>query len=77
MPIYEYFCPECKSKFELLRPISQAEAAGECLECGALSERTITAFACRTKGDGGEVASVAGTGSSCTSCSASTCSSCV
>ena len=29
MPIYEYVCPNCKTKFELLRPMSQAGQQGE------------------------------------------------
>ncbi len=78
MPIYEYFCPECKSKFELLRSISKSDEDAECPECQTQSKRTITAFVGRVKIEGAGGAKVAATagGSSCTSCSASSCSGC-
>ena len=28
MPIYEYVCPDCKNRFELMRPISQVQRTG-------------------------------------------------
>ena len=78
MPIYEYFCPECKSKFELLRPISKSEEDAECPECQTQSRRTITAFVGRVKvdGAGGESTVASAGGSSCDSCTASSCTSC-
>ena len=76
MPIYEYFCPKCETRFELLLPISQAEQGAECPGCQGPTERVLSSFACRTKDASGAVASVAGTGSSCASCSTSTCSGC-
>ena len=30
MPIYEYICPKCSSKFELMRPMSQSEEEAAC-----------------------------------------------
>lgn len=76
MPIYEYFCLKCESKFELLRPISQAEEGAECPDCQGQAQRAISAFACRTASADGAVSSVAGTGSACGSCSSTACSSC-
>ena len=78
MPIYEYFCPKCKSKFELLRSISKSDEDGECPECQTQSQRTITAFVGRVKVEnaGGAQAAAPVGGSSCTSCSSSSCSSC-
>jgi len=78
MPIYEYFCPKCKSKFDLLRLISKSDEDGECPECQTKSQRTITAFVGRVKIEdaGGASAAATAGGSSCTSCSSSSCSSC-
>jgi predicted nucleic acid-binding Zn ribbon protein len=28
MPIYEYICPDCKTKFELIRPYQQVRRIG-------------------------------------------------
>ena len=77
MPIYEYQCPECNSKFELLCRMSESDDAAECPDCKGSAKRTIAAFCCRTKnGPSGEVSSIDGGGSSCGSCSSSNCGSC-
>ena len=77
MPIYEYSCPKCSSRFELLRSVSQVGEPAACPECQAVAERLISRFACRTASEnGGEPVSVAGTGSSCGSCASSSCTSC-
>ncbi len=77
MPIYEYSCTECKTKFELLRSMSQIDEPAECPKCKAPAKRAVTSFLCRSAvvGGGGSE-SVAGTGSACSSCSSSDCSSC-
>jgi putative FmdB family regulatory protein len=74
MPIYEYVCPKCKSKFELLRPMSQANEKVSCPHCHEPSERALSSFACFSKGEGGLTSSIGG--SPCSSCSASSCDSC-
>ena len=33
MPLYEYVCTDCESKFELLRPFSRADEVAECPHC--------------------------------------------
>jgi putative FmdB family regulatory protein len=74
MPIYEYFCPVCKTKFELLRPLSAVDDDAACPDCKTPSSRTLSKFACYTKDSGGSSSSVGG--SSCSGCSATNCSSC-
>lgn len=76
MPIYEYKCTECQTKFELLRSMSQIDEPSECPKCKAPAERAVTSFLCRSVEASGKPTSVAGTGSSCGSCTSTSCSSC-
>ena len=75
MPIYEYFCDKCKSKFELMRPFSKANENACCPKCQGKAERIISKCFAMSKSEGGTTTRVAG-GSSCASCSSDTCSSC-
>lgn len=75
MPIYEYTCPECKLKFEMLRPISQAKAEATCPHCHCQAKRVLSPFAALTKSGDGEVAPVAGS-SACAGCSSTDCDTC-
>jgi putative FmdB family regulatory protein len=45
MPIYEYVCPGCKTEFELMRPMSQADNPAFCPKCKSQSERLLSVFA--------------------------------
>lgn len=75
MPIYEYRCTACEDKFELLRPMSQADAEATCPRCNNGARRVLSMFAAVSKGPGGESAPISGS-SGCSSCSSSSCSSC-
>jgi putative FmdB family regulatory protein len=74
MPIYEYVCRKCGSKFELLRPMSQSEETGVCPTCGRPAERAISRFSCQAKDSTGFTAPVVG--GSCSGCSSSSCGTC-
>jgi len=74
MPIYEYVCPSCDLKFELLRPLSQASDGASCLQCQNMAERVFSAFCSFSKDESGLTAPIGG--SSCTSCSTGTCGTC-
>ncbi|MBA7703947.1 hypothetical protein ES703_112744 [subsurface metagenome] len=74
MPIYEYFCPDCEVKFELLRPLSQSAEAATCPRCQKGAERKLSTFACFSTDESGLTSPVGG--SSCASCGAASCSSC-
>ncbi|MBM3119039.1 MAG: zinc ribbon domain-containing protein [Chloroflexi bacterium] len=76
MPIYEYSCPDCNCKFELLRSINKANEDASCPRCQHTAKRVFSRFASFSKGSGGESMPIAGTGNSCTGCSASSCSTC-
>jgi putative FmdB family regulatory protein len=72
MPIYEYFCPDCRNVFDALRPMAQADEPLPCPQCGGQkASRKISVFYARSEGR-----SVAGTASACSGCSATTCSTC-
>jgi putative FmdB family regulatory protein len=75
MPVYEYSCPGCGLKFELLRPMSRANEGAPCPDCNNGAERVPSTFAAFTKGASGDIAGVNG-GGGCGSCSSSDCSSC-
>jgi len=53
MPIYEYFCPNCKLKFELLRPLSQSNKTALCPYCHSGAERIFFSFASFSKSSEG------------------------
>ncbi len=76
MPVYEYVCPDCGLKFELLRPLSQASEGASCPRCHNSAERIFSVFASFSESDSGETAPISGTGSSCASCGAASCGSC-
>jgi len=42
MPLYEFFCPVCRTQRELLLSLSEASSA-HCPECGGALERCLTA----------------------------------
>ena len=73
MPLYEYYCPVCESRFELLRSMSRSDESATCPSGHEGAERVISVFSALTKSADGEVSSVA---SSCGSCSAGDCGSC-
>jgi len=46
MPMYEYRCPDCDSRFEKLRRMSEAEQPAECPKCESkAANRQLSAFA--------------------------------
>ncbi len=73
MPLYEYQCPECETRFDALRGMSQADDPIACPQCGEThARRMISLFA--AVGDRGVIA---GEGGSCASCSPSaSCATC-
>ncbi|MBM4465604.1 MAG: zinc ribbon domain-containing protein [Chloroflexi bacterium] len=76
MPLYEYYCADCKIKFEALRRMSQADDPIACVRCqGTNTSRLISVFAAISKGSSGESRSLGGS-SGCASCSATSCAAC-
>lgn len=53
MPLYEYYCPKCPSKYELLRPMTRADEPGTCPNGHGASTRVLSVFAAVSKGGAG------------------------
>lgn len=53
MPLYEYYCTKCATKFELLRPMSRADEAATCPQGHNGGTRTLSVFASVSKGADG------------------------
>jgi putative FmdB family regulatory protein len=56
MPIFEYRCPACGERQELLVRSASAAQAPQCPACSAAMEKQFSAVAARTKGGGGGAA---------------------
>jgi len=74
MPIYEYSCPKCNLRFELLRPLSQVGDPASCPQCHGKVNRVLSSFTCSRAASEDVPAEVGG--SSCSTCSAISCNGC-
>jgi len=74
MPIYEYICPDCEIKFELLRPMSRANEEASCPQCQQKAGRVLSNFACFSTDESGLTSPVGG--NSCASCGLPSCDTC-
>lgn len=46
MPIYEYYCADCKDSFDARRPMSKADTAIQCKNCESVrTSRMLSLFA--------------------------------
>ena len=55
MPLYEYYCPDCRDTFELLRAASRADETAACPSCQqASTQRILSLFASSVKSGGSE-----------------------
>jgi putative FmdB family regulatory protein len=72
MPLYEYICTDCRTKFDALRSIDNADAPIACQNCqGENTSRVLSLFFAHSDGR-----SVTQSVPACTSCSTHTCSTC-
>ena len=54
MPLYEYYCADCQTKFDALRPMSKADEDIECKNCESIrTSRVLSLFATFSKENGG------------------------
>lgn len=73
MPLYEYKCSDCETRFDALRTMSKADDPITCPQCGSENtHRAISLFSAV-----GSEGVIAGEGSKCASCSPSaSCATC-
>ena len=65
MPVYEYYCPSCPTKFEKLRPMAAADEPVRCAAGHENAQRLISVFARTTRGSGVEELSMSNGGGGC------------
>ena len=66
MPLYEYYCTKCASKYELLRSMSQSDEPATCPSGHKGGARMLSLFASvGGKGGGGDFAAGDGGGGGC------------
>jgi putative FmdB family regulatory protein len=67
MPLYEYYCADCKTKFDALRPMSKADDEIQCKHCESMrTSRALSLFATFSKESSGATqATPAGFGGCC------------
>jgi putative FmdB family regulatory protein len=73
MPIYEYRCASCGSKFDKRLSMSAADSQIYCPSCGSEARRLLSVFAAFRKSESGQVAAIGG---GCAGCAGGTCASC-
>ncbi|HEY7092049.1 MAG TPA: zinc ribbon domain-containing protein [Ktedonobacterales bacterium] len=54
MPIYEYYCKDCRNRFELLTTYTESEVDIECSKCHGANVRKLFSVFARTRGGGGD-----------------------
>ena len=62
MPVYEYVCDECESRFEALRPVSRMDEPAPCPGGHPSSHRVLSRFAALTRDEYGAPEPVGGDG---------------
>lgn len=65
MPMYEYFCRRCGSKFELLRSMAMSDAPATCPQGHAGAARTLSVFAAIGRGGDSAAFDAPATGGGC------------
>ncbi|MDP6102790.1 MAG: zinc ribbon domain-containing protein [Dehalococcoidia bacterium] len=60
MPIYEYACTTCRSRFERMRSMDTSQEPSPCPDCGSPSPRALSVFTSFMKSPGGDLVPVGG-----------------
>ena len=72
MPLYEYCCLDCETRFDALRSMSAADKPISCPKCGQEhARRAISLFAAISSSG-----VIAGNGGSCAQCASGNCAGC-
>jgi len=65
MPLYEYYCPKCASKYELLRPMARCDEPGTCPGGHGGGARVLSPFAVTRDAPAGTAVAPSGAGCAC------------
>ena len=65
MPVYEYYCRTCETKFEKLQPISAASEPAECPSGHKGALRTLSLIASVGNGDSMQMGGACACGGNC------------
>ena len=73
MPLYEYVCNDCQTRFEVLRPLSRMDDQANCPRGHVSANRVLSAFATITRDEyaAPEAAASGGCGGGCANCTCS------
>lgn len=73
MPLYEYVCEKCETKFEALRPASRMDEPAPCPKGHPRSHRVMSMFAAKVgdafAGEAEPIGGMGGCGGGCENCS--------
>lgn len=73
MPIYEYLCSDCETKFDALRSMKDADAPISCVNCqSSHTSRMLSVFFAQSSGQ----ALAGSNGGGCAGCSSNSCANC-
>ncbi|MGH7687769.1 MAG: FmdB family zinc ribbon protein [Candidatus Dormibacteria bacterium] len=64
MPVYEYFCSDCRGVFEVLRPIADRQLAAVCPLCESRDSMPLISRVALTSGSA-DMAMASGGGGDC------------
>jgi putative FmdB family regulatory protein len=66
MPLYEYYCPDCRQPFEILRGAARADDPAACPSCQQEStQRILSLFASAVKSSGSDAGAPMMSGGGC------------
>jgi len=72
MPLYEYVCLECESRFEELRSLDRMDDPASCPKGHPACQRVLSVFAAVSRNASGHAVPVSGgCGGGCTNCACS------
>ena len=74
MPIYEYVCLDCRTQFDALRSMSEADAPIPCKQCH--SEHTSRMLSLFNAHSDGRVVAQQSTAAACSTCAGGNCAAC-
>ena len=74
MPLYEYVCQMCDTRFEQLRSSNRMDDSASCPRGHTAGRRVLSTFAALSRDSFGETSSVSGGG--CGGCSGGNCAGC-